>query len=142
MMQVQRSTQSQDVYWLDLLCKIIERQLTSRLRFEGGHIYNVAVSPSFSIEVPNRPVAVRGGVSVSFSCSPGSAKALAEKVLSEMEALQEQGPSEEDIATALQIELRAHEVELQENSWWLQVCSVVCSQRGERLTRRCRVLLV
>jgi hypothetical protein len=119
--QVLRKTHSQDAHWLELLCKIFERRLTSRLRFEGGHIYNVAVSPSFSFEVPNRPVAMHGDVAVSFSCSPGSAKALAEQVLIEMETLQGEGPSEEDMATALQIELRAHEIQLQENSWWLQV---------------------
>jgi hypothetical protein len=44
-----------------------------------------------------------------------------EAVLAEVEALQEAGPSEEDIKTALAVELRAHEEAVQENTWWLDV---------------------
>lgn len=119
--QVQRATQSEDVYWVDLLCKVIERRLTARLRFEGGAVYNVAVSASFSREAPSREGSVRGDVAVAFSCSPGCGRELGEQVLAEVQRLQEAGPSAEEVATALAIERRAHEEDLQENSWWLQV---------------------
>jgi hypothetical protein len=110
-----------EYHWLNLLCKILERRLTSRLRFHEGKVYNVSVSPFFGIEAPSRRGNVRGDIAVAFSCSPGAGKELAETVVAEMEALQEDGPSREDMETALQVELRSHEEEVQENSWWLEV---------------------
>lgn len=109
-------------YWLLAICKLLEHRLTKRLRFEGGAIYSVAVSPFFGHEAPSRRDApIRGDVAVQFSCAPGAQTALARAVVAEVALLQDAGPTQEEVATALALEQRGHEVEIETNEWWLQV---------------------
>lgn len=109
-------------YWLLAICKLLEHRLTKKLRFEGGAIYSVGVSPFFGHEAPSRRDApIRGDVAVQFSCAPGAQAALAHTVVAEVAALQTDGPSAEEVATALALEQRGHEVEVETNQWWLEV---------------------
>eukprot|EP00892_Ulva_mutabilis_P009176 jgi/Ulvmu1/6630/UM003_0268.1 len=109
-------------YWLLAICKLLEHRLTQKLRFEGGAIYSVGVSPFFGHEAPSRRDApIRGDVAVQFSCAPGAQAGLAAAVVAEVALLQERGPSEEEVATALALEQRTHEVDMESNQWWLEM---------------------
>ncbi|KAK3250341.1 hypothetical protein CYMTET_40280 [Cymbomonas tetramitiformis] len=109
-----------DLQWLDLSTRILESRLLQLLRFKFGEVYTVQVSVFFGVEAPSRVGSVRGDVTISFSCDPSSAERLRELALDELEKLQQSGPSEHQLATALELEQRAYEVGLQENSHWLE----------------------
>ena len=86
--QVERANLTAEMHWLALLCKLLERRLTARLRFDAGRVYTVSVDLFFGLEAPSRVESKRGDVAVSFTCGPGEGKALAQAVLDEMERLQ------------------------------------------------------
>jgi hypothetical protein len=132
----------EEAHWLSAICKLLEHRLTEKLRFQAGSIYSVQVSHFFALEAPSRKGALRGDVAVQFTCSPGSGTELGAAVLQEVAALQDSGPTEEEVLTALTLERRANELDVESNSWWLgarlsllslslsAVCDCVCvSQR-------------
>jgi hypothetical protein len=132
----------EEAHWLSAICKLLEHRLTEKLRFQAGSIYSVQVSHFFALEAPSRKGTLRGDVAVQFTCSPGSGTELGAAVLQEVAALQDSGPTEEEVLTALTLERRANELDVESNSWWLgarlsllslslsAVCDCVCvSQR-------------
>ncbi|KAI3742095.1 hypothetical protein L1987_59775 [Smallanthus sonchifolius] len=76
-------------------------------------IYSAGVSVFLGGNKPSRVGNARGDISVNFSCDPGVALALVDLSLDEILRLQEEGPSDADISTVLEIEQRAHENGLQ-----------------------------
>ncbi|KAH1049403.1 hypothetical protein GLYMA_08G030800v4 [Glycine max] len=82
-------------------------------------IYSVGVSVFLGGNKPSRIGDVRGDISINFSCDPEISSKLVDIALDEMLRLQEEGPSEQDVSTILEIEQRAHENGLQENYYWL-----------------------
>ncbi|BDA41495.1 probable zinc protease PqqL [Coccomyxa sp. Obi] len=108
-----------EAVWLYLVCKLLETKLMQKLRFEFGEVYTVSVAPSFSAEAPcSAKNYTDGDVAIAFSCDPDNAHRLIEMALSEMERLQEEGPSAEDVTTVLTLDQRSWETEQQENSFW------------------------
>ncbi|KAI7988214.1 Zinc protease PQQL-like [Camellia lanceoleosa] len=77
------------------------------LRFKHGQIYSAGISVFLGGNKPSRVDNVRGDISVNFSCDPDISTTL------------EEGPTDEDVLTILEIEQRAHENGLQENYYWL-----------------------
>ena len=120
-MQVPVEGRQEDMHWLSAICKLLEHRLTEKPRFQAGSIYSVQVTSFFSLEAPSRKGPLRGDVAVQFSCSPGSGTSLGAAVLQEVAALQDIGPTEEEVASALTLERRAHEVDVETNGWWLGV---------------------
>lgn len=112
----------EEAHWLSAICKLLEHRLTEKLRFQAGSIYSVQVSSFFALEAPSRKGPLRGDVAVQFTCSPGSGTELGAMVLQEVAALQDNGPSGDEVANALTLERRAHELDVESNSWWLGVC--------------------
>ncbi|MFS7930096.1 putative processing peptidase [Helianthus anomalus] len=109
----------EDVHFVGFLSKLIEAKIIQVLRFKHGQIYSAGVSVFLGGNKPSRVGNARGDISVNFSCDPDVALALVDLSLDEILRLQEEGPSDADISTVLEIEQRAHENGLQENYWWL-----------------------
>ncbi|CAI9259574.1 unnamed protein product [Lactuca saligna] len=109
----------EDVHFIGFLSKLLEAKIIQILRFKHGQIYSAGVSVFLGGNKPSRVGNARGDISVNFSCDPDVALALVDLALDEILRLQEEGPSDADISTVLEIEQRAHENGLQENYWWL-----------------------
>eukprot|EP01025_Chloroclados_australasicus_P059774 TRINITY_DN7578_c0_g1_i1.p1 TRINITY_DN7578_c0_g1~~TRINITY_DN7578_c0_g1_i1.p1 ORF type:complete len:197 (+),score=11.67 TRINITY_DN7578_c0_g1_i1:48-593(+) len=73
----------------------------------------------FGCEAPGCVGSVRGDLAVSFTCAPGRGKELAQVALSEVLSLQNEGPSEAEVKTALTIEQRERETLEEDNQYWM-----------------------
>lgn len=109
---------------LELCLKLLESHLLKLLRFRLGDSYNVGVSKSFSLTPPlkQEQMSFMGNVTVDFTSDPKSLleHKLRDLCLEELSRLQEEGPSEQDASSAVEVERRAHEVARQENSFWAE----------------------
>ncbi|MCL7048539.1 hypothetical protein MKW94_026371 [Papaver nudicaule] len=108
-----------EIHFVGFLSKLLETKIMQVLRFKHGQIYSVGVSVFLGGSKPSRTGDVRGDISVNFSCDPDISLKLVDLVLDEISRLQEEGPSDQDVLTVLEIEQRAHENRLQENYYWL-----------------------
>jgi hypothetical protein len=98
---------------------IIERRLLALLRFTFGEIYTCAASASFAYQDPAaRGPTFRGDIMINFSCDPSAGHRLAALAMEDVRAMQRDGPTEEEVATAVEVETRALEVRAQENAYW------------------------
>jgi predicted Zn-dependent peptidase len=118
-----------EVLWVSLAARLLESRLLNILRFKYGEVYSVQVGAFFGAEAPSVEHAVRGDVAINFSCDPDAAARLRELALDELSRLQVAGPSEEDISTVLELEVRAFELGQQENSHWLERLTSAYSNR-------------
>lgn len=109
----------EEIHFVGFLSKLLETRIMQVLRFKHGQIYSVNVSVFLGGNKPSRTGNVRGDITVNFSCDPDSSWRLVGLSLDEMLYLQEQGPSDGDVSTILEIEQRAYENGLQENGYWL-----------------------
>ncbi|CAL5358910.1 unnamed protein product [Camellia sinensis] len=82
-------------------------------------IYSAGVSVFLGGNKPSIVDNVRGDISVNFSCDPDISTTVVDLALEEILCLLEEGPTDEDVLTILEIEQRAHENGLQENYDWL-----------------------
>lgn len=89
------------------------------LRFAHGHIYSTAVSPFFGHSKPTKSGGIRGDIAISFSSDPDAALRLVDMAVGEVEAVQSIGPDLADVASVIEIEQRAYETGLHENTFWL-----------------------
>ncbi|XP_054811473.1 zinc protease PQQL-like isoform X2 [Prosopis cineraria] len=117
--ELKNGTMVEEIHFVGFLSKLLETKMTQVLRFELGQIYSVGVSIFLGGNKPSRTCDVRGDISINFSCDPGISSKLANLALNEILRLQEEGPSDQDVSTILEIEQRAHENGLQENYYWL-----------------------
>ncbi|KAJ7536029.1 hypothetical protein O6H91_12G054400 [Diphasiastrum complanatum] len=109
----------EEVHFTGFICKLLETKTMQILRFKHGQVYSVSVSAFLGGSRPSRTGNVRGDVAISFSCDPQSSWKLVDLALQEVRRLQEEGPSQEDISTVLELEQRTHENGQQENGYWL-----------------------
>ncbi|THG13743.1 hypothetical protein TEA_019677 [Camellia sinensis var. sinensis] len=85
----------------------------------GMGIYSAGVSVFLGGNKPSIVDNVRGDISVNFSCDPDISTTVVDLALEEILCLPEEGPTDEDVLTILEIEQRAHENGLLENYDWL-----------------------
>ncbi|KAL5573042.1 hypothetical protein UlMin_022639 [Ulmus minor] len=109
----------EEIHFVGFLSKLLETKIIQVLRFKHGQIYSAGVSVFLGGNKPSRTSDVRGDISINFSCDPEISSKLVDLTLDEILRLQEQGPSDQDVSTILEIEQRAHENGLQENYYWL-----------------------
>ncbi|KAM7509636.1 hypothetical protein LguiA_020089 [Lonicera macranthoides] len=109
----------EDIHNVGFLSKLLEAKLMQILRFKHGQIYSAGVSVFLGGNKPSRIGNVRGDISVNFSCDPDISSKLVDLALDEILRLQDEGPSDTDVSTVLEIEQRAHENGQQENYYWL-----------------------
>ena len=106
---------------LGLLCKLLEARLLKRLRFADSSVYSVSVGLDFGTHASPRPRdAVRGTLSVHFTSDPARAAETARSVHTELRRLRDDGPTDDDAASACEISRREHEESLQSNGFWLE----------------------
>ncbi|XP_027343571.1 zinc protease PQQL-like isoform X1 [Abrus precatorius] len=146
--ELKNGTMVEEIHIVGFLSKLLETKIMQVLRFKHGQvymyyrlflsvviydikknyfsgftsvyqIYSVGVSVFLGGNKPSRIGDVRGDISINFSCDPEISSKLVDIALDEMLRLQEEGPSEQDVSTILEIEQRAHENGLQENYYWL-----------------------
>lgn len=117
--ELKNGTMVEEIHFVGFLSKLLETKLMQVLRFKHGQIYSAGVSVFLGGNKPSRTGNVRGDISINFSCDPAISSKLADLALDEILILQEEGPSDEDVSTILEIEQRAHENGLQENYYWL-----------------------
>ncbi|RDX96961.1 Zinc protease PQQL-like protein, partial [Mucuna pruriens] len=98
--ELKNGTMVEEIHFVGFLSKLLETKIMQVLRFKHGQIYSVGVSVFLG---GNKPARI-GDVDIA---------------LDELLRLQEEGPSEQDVSTILEIEQRAHENGLQENYYWL-----------------------
>ncbi|KAL6577311.1 hypothetical protein OROMI_011587 [Orobanche minor] len=109
----------EDVHLTGLMSKLLETKILQVLRFKHGQIYSAGVSVFLGGNKPSRVGNIRGDISVNFSCDPEISSTLVSLALDEIQRLQEEGPTDDDVSAILEIEQRAHENGLQENYYWL-----------------------
>ncbi|XP_078431997.1 insulinase (Peptidase family M16) protein [Wolffia australiana] len=116
---LKNSSMIKEIQFIGFLSKIIETKIMQVLRFKHGQIYSVGVSVFLGGNKPSRTGDVRGDISVNFSCDPAISWKLVDLALEEILHIQEQGPSNQDVMSVLEIDQRAHENGLQENYYWM-----------------------
>ncbi|KAL4334276.1 hypothetical protein GQ457_07G040060 [Hibiscus cannabinus] len=117
---LKNGTMVEEIHCVGFLSKLIETKILQVLRFKYGQIYSACVSVFLGGNKPSRTGDVRGDMSINFSCDPEISSKLVDLALEEVVRLQEEGPTDQDVATVLEIEQRAHENGLQENYYWLE----------------------
>ncbi|XP_062090970.1 zinc protease PQQL-like isoform X2 [Humulus lupulus] len=117
--ELKNGTMVEEIHFVGFLSRLLETKITQVLRFKHGQIYAAGVSVFLGGNKPSRTGDVRGDISINFSCDPEISSNLVDLALDEILRLQEEGPSDQDVSTVLEIEQRAHENGLQENYYWL-----------------------
>ncbi|CAI9100506.1 OLC1v1037622C1 [Oldenlandia corymbosa var. corymbosa] len=117
--ELKNENMMEDVHFIGFISKLLETKILQVLRFKHGQIYSVGVSVFLGGNKPSKVGNVRGDISINFSCDPEISSTLVNLALDEVSRLQEEGPSNDDVSTILEIEQRAHENGLQENLYWL-----------------------
>eukprot|EP00899_Mesostigma_viride_P018829 jgi/Mesvir1/26948/Mv20668-RA.1 len=107
----------EEAYRARTMTRVVETKLMQMLRFKYGEVYSVSVTQFYGGAAPTKDV--RGDLAVNFSCDPASAPKLIDLTLEELSRLQEEGPTKEDVETAVELEKRAYEMGMQENSFWV-----------------------
>ncbi|KAL2501112.1 Insulinase (Peptidase family M16) protein [Forsythia ovata] len=118
--ELKNENMMEDVHMVGFMSKLLETKILQALRFKRGQIYSAGVSVFLGGNKPSRVGNILGDISVNFSCDPDISSTLVNLALDEILRLQEEGPSDDDVSTILEIEQRAHENGLQENYYWLE----------------------
>ena len=93
---------------------VLQTALRDILREELGETYGVSVG--LSQPLPQRGA---GRIAVSFGGAPDRMDAMIERVMKEVQRLQQEGPSEDLTTRAKESARRAHEVSLRQNGYWM-----------------------
>ncbi|KAG6599499.1 Zinc protease PQQL-like protein, partial [Cucurbita argyrosperma subsp. sororia] len=126
--ELTNGTMVEEIHFVGFLSKLLETRMMQVLRFKHGQIYSAEVSVFLGGNKPSRIGPVRGDISIKFSCDPEISSKLVDLALNEILRLQEEGPTDQDVSSILEIEQRAHENGLQENYYWLD--RILCSYQS------------
>ncbi|WIA12333.1 hypothetical protein OEZ85_012387 [Tetradesmus obliquus] len=119
---LERAVAREQLWWLSAACRLLETRLLQKLRFEFGDVYTVSVASFFGCEAPSSTGAkLWGDVSIAFTCDPANKERLVELALTTLERLQEEGPTQAEVDTLLNVERFDWENLQQENSFWHDV---------------------
>lgn len=103
---------------LDNLQKIMSQRLTEVIREEKSGSYSPGAQVSFS-KYPEQ----KYKFIIYYGSDPKRVEDLKQAIFDIISNIQENGPSAEDLEKAKEKQLREHEVNLRENSYWLSVLS-------------------
>jgi zinc protease len=99
---------------LDALSEVLNIKLIERLRENESGVYGVRSRASY-----NKYPQDRYSLSISFGCGPENVEKLINSTLDEIKKIRENGPLQVDVDKVLAEERRSTEVQLKENSFWL-----------------------
>jgi zinc protease len=96
-----------------IMTSILETRLRKVIREDMSGTYGVSVSRTYDLlPEPNY------SIGISFGSDPERVEELVAAVFDEIQALQAEGPSPEDLQAATEQERRTKETNLKENGWW------------------------
>ena len=99
---------------LQALTEVVRIKLIETLREKMGGTYSPGIgSASTKVPVPQY------AVTAYFGSSPENVEPLSRAVFAAIDSLQQSGPSQADVDKVKEELLRAHEIELRQNSYWL-----------------------
>jgi zinc protease len=101
-------------YLLSSMGEILQNRLLEKLRESLGGTYSVSAVASGGREAP-----ATAGATISFGSAPERAEELTKAVMSEIAALQSQGPSAAEVDKVREAQRRAHELAVKQNGFWL-----------------------
>ncbi|MBN2612361.1 MAG: insulinase family protein [Bacteroidales bacterium] len=110
----ERVWNEKDDFLFTVFGQILERKYIEILREEMSGVYNVSASAGLD-RIPYE----RASLDIYFPCSPGNTDSLTNAVLKEVQKIQTEGISAEDIAASKEIERRSIEESLKTNGFWL-----------------------
>ncbi len=96
------------------LAEVLRIKLRERLREDKGGTYGVRLSSSFS-HYPRERYQLR----ISWGCNPERVEELTNEVFTQIDSLQQFGPTEEYLEKVKEIGMREYERDMQENKFWL-----------------------
>ena len=94
---------------------VLETALRDMLREELGQTYTVSVGLAQSL-----PQRGDGHMPVSFGAAPENIQAMTDRVLQEVQRLQQEGPSADLTTRAKESARRGYETALRQNTYWLR----------------------
>jgi zinc protease len=103
-----------ETHRLRAAASVFEMHLRELLREELGGTYSVGVGYS-----DTAPRAGYGTTSVQFGSSPDNADKLSKAVMTELEKLKKEGPTDSDLQIVKETEKRELETSLKQNGYWL-----------------------
>lgn len=101
-------------YLLQSTVGVLNIMLRENMREERGEVYGVGINGS----TEKNPVETYR-VTINFTCAPEDAAGLIEAAQSEIQALQENGPSEQNLAKVKETQRKDFEEGLQDNDFWM-----------------------
>lgn len=96
-----------------VLSTVLQTRLRERLRESLGGTYSVSANAGYE-RIPEP----RFTMQVVFGSDPERAEELRQAVFEEIASLKEEGPTPEDVQSALEAERRGLETSLESNNWW------------------------
>ncbi|MFO7659024.1 MAG: insulinase family protein [Bacteroidales bacterium] len=103
-----------DDFLFSVFGQILDRKYIEILREEMSGVYGVSASAGME-KIPYE----HASLEIYFPCSPDNTDSLTNTALKQIQKIQAEGVSEEDIATAKEIQRRSIEESLKTNGYWL-----------------------
>jgi zinc protease len=116
---------------------VLQTRLRDILREELGQTYTISVGLAQSL-----PQKGGGHIQVNFGAAPENIQAMTDRVMKEVQRLQQEGPSADLVASAKETARRGYETSLRENNYWLrrlQTVQMYDIPVNDILTRRARI---
>jgi zinc protease len=105
---------TQSRFQLNMAVKVLSIMMRESMREEQGGVYGVRANAT----AQRYPIGAYT-VGISFTCAPENADPLIETVLREVEALQQDGPSAQNMQKVKETLRKEYQVSLTENGFWL-----------------------
>ncbi|OMO91640.1 hypothetical protein COLO4_18245 [Corchorus olitorius] len=119
---LKKGAMEEEINHAHFLSQLLETKLRQLLRFKHGKIYHLSVSKCVYDDLPCLTRDIHGVIRIKFSCDPKVSLKLVGLALNEISRLRddlEEGPSDEDVKSLVEISQRSHEKRVENNSYWL-----------------------
>ncbi len=100
-------------YLFGAFADVLDNRLTKILREEAGGVYSVRVGSGVS-RIPYENYEL----TISFPCAPDNVQKLVDAAFTEIESIQKDGPSEEDVTKVQEADNQNREENLKRNNFW------------------------
>jgi zinc protease len=105
-----------DRFGFSMIMSVLSIRCRESMREDQGGVYGVSVSGSAS-KFPKAQYTIQS----TWGCNPENIGKLSATLLSEMEKIKKDGPSEEDLNKVKETMIRERETKIKENGYWLSV---------------------
>jgi zinc protease len=105
--------------YIRALADVLSARLREKLREDLGGTYGVSVNPNYT-HIPIEEYAMN----ISFACDPARTDELVAEALKEIELLQKEGPTDQQVADVREKLLRDFETNAKQNNYWVTQLSL------------------